>query len=93
MKTRRIGSLEVSVVGFGANNFTSFFGNKYEEADAARLIDAVLDAGINLIDTAEEYSTLTQFGDGQSEQLLGAVLGSRRDDVVIATKLDRKSVV
>jgi aryl-alcohol dehydrogenase-like predicted oxidoreductase len=86
MKTRRIGSLEVSVVGFGANNFTSFFGNKYEEADAARLIDAVLDAGINLIDTAEEYSTLTQFGDGQSEQLLGAVLGSRRDDVVIATK-------
>jgi aryl-alcohol dehydrogenase-like predicted oxidoreductase len=86
MKTRRIGSLEVSVVGFGANNFTNFFGNVYEEADARRLVDAVLDAGITLIDTAEEYSTKSPFGDGQSEQLLGAVLGKRRKDVIIATK-------
>jgi aryl-alcohol dehydrogenase-like predicted oxidoreductase len=86
MKTRRIGSLEVSVVGFGANNFTNFFGNRYEEADAKRLVDAVLDAGITLIDTAEEYSTKSPFGDGQSEQLLGAVLGKRRNDVIIATK-------
>ncbi len=86
MKTRRIGSLEVSVVGFGANNFTNFFGNNYEEADARRLVDAVLDAGITFIETAEEYSTKSSFGDGQSEQLLGAVLGARRNDVVIATK-------
>ena len=53
MKTRRIGSLEVSVVGFGANNFTNFFGNSYSEADARRLVDSVIDAGITLIDTAE----------------------------------------
>lgn len=86
MRTRRIGSLEVSVVGFGANNFTNFFGNSYSEADAKRLVDAVLDAGITLIDTAEEYSTRSPFGDGQSEQLLGAVLGARRNDVVIASK-------
>jgi aryl-alcohol dehydrogenase-like predicted oxidoreductase len=86
MKQRRIESLDVSVVGFGANNFTNFFGNRYEEADAKRLVDAVLDAGINFIDTAEEYSTKSPFGEGQSEQLLGAVLGSRRNDVIIATK-------
>src|SRR5258707_3593875 len=86
MKTRRIGSLEVSVVGYGANNFTNFFGNSYDEAEAGRLIHSVLDAGITLIDTAEEYSTRSPFGDGQSEQLIGAVLGARRNEVVIATK-------
>jgi aryl-alcohol dehydrogenase-like predicted oxidoreductase len=86
MRKRRIGSLEVTVVGFGANNFTNFFGNSFDETDAKRLVDAVLDAGINFIDTAEEYSTSSPFGDGQSEQMLGATLGSRRNDVIIASK-------
>lgn len=76
MRTRKIGSLEVSVAGLGCNNF----GRRVDRAATAEVVGAALDAGIILFDTADIY------GDGLSEEYLGAALGSRRDGVVIATK-------
>jgi aryl-alcohol dehydrogenase-like predicted oxidoreductase len=80
MRFRRLGmsGLAVSVVGVGCNNF----GRRLDERGTAEVVGAALDAGINLFDTADVY------GDprGRSEELLGAALGNRRDDVVIATK-------
>jgi aryl-alcohol dehydrogenase-like predicted oxidoreductase len=74
MRTRRIGSLEVSVVGLGCNNF----GFKLDEAATARVVHAAIDAGVTFLDTADIY--------GDSEVLLGRVLRSRRQQVVLATK-------
>lgn len=49
-------------------------------ADAKAVVHAALDAGVNYFDTAESY------GDGKSEEFLGAAIAGRRDDVLIATK-------
>jgi len=76
METRKIGSLTVSVVGLGCNNFGMRIGSK--ETDA--VVGAALDAGITLFDTADIY------GGTKSEEYLGAALGSRRDGIVLATK-------
>jgi aryl-alcohol dehydrogenase-like predicted oxidoreductase len=76
MKTRKIGSLEVSVVGLGCNNF----GWRIDAAATAEVVDAALAAGINFFDTADIY------GKGQSEEFLGRALGKRREQVLIATK-------
>jgi aryl-alcohol dehydrogenase-like predicted oxidoreductase len=77
MRTSWIGDLEVSVVGLGCNNF----GRALDKVGSAAVVDAALDVGINHFDTASNY------GEGQSESFLGAALGARRDDVVIATKV------
>jgi aryl-alcohol dehydrogenase-like predicted oxidoreductase len=76
MDYRRLGNsgLTVSVVGLGTNNF----GMKLDDAGCREVLDAALDAGITLIDTADSY--------GQSETRLGMLLKGRRDDVVLATK-------
>ncbi len=66
----------VSVVGLGCNNF----GMKIDEDASREVVHAALDSGITHFDTAEMY------GGGKSEEFLGAALGDRRDDVVIATK-------
>ncbi|HUP01798.1 MAG TPA: aldo/keto reductase [Gemmatimonadota bacterium] len=76
MKQRQIGSLHVSVVGLGCNNF----GKRLDEKESAAVVDAALEAGINLLDTANIY------GDGRSEEFIGRALASRRERVVIATK-------
>ncbi|QNN54801.1 aldo/keto reductase [Nocardioides mesophilus] len=68
--------LMVSVVGLGCNAF----GSRIDSAQTQAVVDAALTAGITLFDTADIY------GLGASEELLGKALGSRRDDVVIATK-------
>jgi aryl-alcohol dehydrogenase-like predicted oxidoreductase len=74
MDTRKVGSLDVTVVGLGTNNFGMGMA-----ADAVPpVVDAALDAGINFFDTSDSY--------GESEERLGAALGRRRDDVLIATK-------
>jgi aryl-alcohol dehydrogenase-like predicted oxidoreductase len=90
LKTQKLGSLEVSVVGLGTNNFgTDFFGKSCDLKQATRIISAALDAGVNFLDTAEEYSVRSHNGTGQSEQFIGQALqrlGSRRDEIVIATK-------
>jgi aryl-alcohol dehydrogenase-like predicted oxidoreductase len=77
MRTARLGELEVSVVGLGCNNF----GRALDAEQSAAVVHAALDAGITHFDTASNY------GEGQSEAFLGAALGSRREDVVIATKV------
>src|SRR5690349_1827255 len=76
MEKRKIGSLEVSVVGLGCNNF----GWRIDAPATARVVDAALHAGINFLDTADIY------GNGESEDFLGRALMGRRESVVIATK-------
>lgn len=76
METRKIGSLDVSAVGLGCNNF----GPRLDAAGTAEVVNAALDAGINFFDTADIY------GKGQSEEYLGRALGARRGDVIVATK-------
>ncbi len=76
MQTRPIGSLKVTTVGVGCNNF----GSRLDEAGTEAVVNAALEAGINFFDTADVY------GGGKSEQLLGRALGSKRSDVIIATK-------
>src|ERR1700681_2634356 len=76
MQTRPIGSLQVSVVGLGCNNF----GGRIDYEASAAVVHAALDAGITLFDTADIY------GGTKSEQFLGRALGARRGDVVVATK-------
>jgi len=76
MEQRTIGSLEVSIVGLGCNNL----GRRIDEARAHEVVEAALDAGVTLLDTADVY------GDGLSEEYLGRILEGRRDRVVVATK-------
>ncbi|MBX3140481.1 MAG: aldo/keto reductase [Trueperaceae bacterium] len=76
MDTRKIGSLDVSVVGLGCNNF----GRRLDEAATKGVIDGALAAGVTFLDTADIY------GDGLSETFLGGALRGRRDEFVLATK-------
>ena len=76
METRRIGSLDVSVVGLGCNNF----GRRCDEEATRRVVDASLDAGVTFLDTADIY------GGTKSEEFLGRILQGRHDRVVLATK-------
>jgi len=78
MEYRNLGSsgLRVSVAGLGCNNF----GGRIDLAATMAVVAAALDAGITFFDTARVY------GDGKSEEFLGQALGTRRRDVVIATK-------
>ena len=80
MSYRRLGDsgLVVSVVGIGCNNF----GRKLDGDGTRAVVDAAIDAGITLFDTADIYGT----PHGGSEELLGAALKGRRDQVVLATK-------
>jgi aryl-alcohol dehydrogenase-like predicted oxidoreductase len=76
VENRPIGSLAVSVVGVGCNNF----GGRIDERHSEEVIDAALDAGLNFFDTADMYAN------GKSEELLGRYLGARRREVIVATK-------
>ena len=69
--------LLVSVVGLGCNNF----GGRIDLDASRAVIEAALDDGVTLFDTADIYGS-----DGGSEKALGEILGSRRDQVVLATK-------
>jgi aryl-alcohol dehydrogenase-like predicted oxidoreductase len=76
MDKRALGSLRVSTVGVGCNNF----GARLDQAGATNVVHAALDAGVNFFDTADVY------GATQSERFLGKALGNRRAEAVIATK-------
>jgi aryl-alcohol dehydrogenase-like predicted oxidoreductase len=80
MEKRKIGSLSVSVVGLGCNNF----GRRVDADGTKAVVDAALESGINFFDTADIY------GDGRSEEYLGRALGPRRDEVVVASKFGAK---
>jgi len=81
MRYQQLGrsGLTVSVVGLGTNNF----GGRLDLAGSRPVLEAALDAGINLIDTSDSYGSR-----GASETIIGEVLASsgRRDEAVIATK-------
>ena len=78
MQQRRLGNsgLQVSLAGLGTNNF----GMRLDYEQSASVVSSALDAGITFFDTADIY------GGGKSEEYLGRALGSRREDVLIATK-------
>jgi aryl-alcohol dehydrogenase-like predicted oxidoreductase len=69
--------IQVSVLGLGCNNF----GGRADLKQTKRVVDAALTAGITFLDTADVYGNR-----GGSERLLGETLGSRRKDVILATK-------
>ncbi|MGW6947032.1 aldo/keto reductase [Streptomyces xanthophaeus] len=69
--------LQVSAVGLGCNNF----GGRLDARATREVVDAALDSGITLLDTADIYG-----GRGGSERHLGQALKGRRDQVVLATK-------
>ncbi len=79
MRYRSLGSsgLQVSAVGLGCNNF----GRRLDVNGTRAVIDAAIEAGITLFDTADIYG-----GHGASESVMGEVLGPRRDQIVLATK-------
>ena len=76
MNRRMLGSLRVSEVGLGCNNF----GTRLDQDATTSVVLAALDAGVNFFDTADIY------GDLKSEVQLGVALGSRRDEAIIASK-------
>ncbi|MEG3790258.1 aldo/keto reductase [Lysobacter sp. CCNWLW3] len=92
MDTRFLGhsGFKVSVLGFGAGTFGgkgplfSAWGNT-DVAEARRLIEICLEAGVNLFDTADVYS------DGASESILGAAIQGRRDEVILSTKISLRA--
>jgi len=81
MRTRSLGDggPEVSVVGLGTNNF----GGRIDYEQSLAVVDAALDAGVTLFDTADIYSQ------GMSEEFIGRALEGRRDRVLIATKFGK----
>src|SRR5580692_1080814 len=79
--TRALGrtGADVTILGYGAMELRGLpRGPEISDEDAGRLLNAVLDDGINLIDTSPDY--------GRSEELIGTYLGHRRDDFFLASK-------
>lgn len=92
MEYRRLGNsgLVVSALSFGTATFGGtppFFSNwgTTDVAEATRLIDVALDAGVTLFDSADSYSA------GRSEEFLGQAIGERRNRLLIATKANSRS--
>src|ERR1700761_1732176 len=84
MRYRSLGEsgLVVSVAGLGCNNF----GRRLDTDRTRAVVDAAIDAGITLLDTADSYGP-----GGRSEEILGEVLAGRRDQVVLATKFGHRN--
>src|SRR6202035_202668 len=80
MQFRTLGrtGVQVSSLVLGAMNFGSLGRTTQDEVGA--MVSAALEAGINLIDTADVYSQ------GESEEMVGKAIVGRRDDIVLATK-------
>jgi aryl-alcohol dehydrogenase-like predicted oxidoreductase len=79
MRIRNLGrsGLQVSLVGLGCNNF----GGRIDLEASRKVVHQALDLGVTLFDTADIYGE-----NGRSESFLGEILGSRRKDIVLATK-------
>lgn len=80
MKTRKLGPLAVSEIGFGTMSFASTYGSSPDEAEAIRVIRGAYELGVTHFDTAEAYGPWT------NEVLVGKALADLRDRVTIATK-------
>ena len=81
LPTRILGrtGLEVTTLGYGAMSLDTRFGRDVSLDEARTILNAVLDAGINLIDTSPDY--------GPSEEMIGASIEGRRDEYILATKV------
>ncbi|MBO2453032.1 aldo/keto reductase [Actinomadura barringtoniae] len=80
MQHRTLGRTGISVSEFALGTMRLGAWGNTDHADAIRLVHTALDAGINLIDTADQYSS------GEAEQIIGKAIQGRRDEVVLATK-------
>ncbi len=83
MKTRKLGSLEVSALGLGCMGMSAFYGST-DEGEAIATIHRARELGINFLDTAQLYGPMT------NEELVGRAIKGRRDEYVIATKFARR---
>ena len=83
MKTRRLGSLEVSALGLGCMGMSAFYGST-DEGEAIATIQRALELGISFLDTAQLYGPMT------NEELVGRAIAGHRDEYVIATKFARR---
>jgi aryl-alcohol dehydrogenase-like predicted oxidoreductase len=83
VKTRKLGTLEVSELGLGCMGMSAFYGST-DDAESIATIHRALELGINFLDTAQLYGPLT------NEELVGRAIKGRRDDYVIATKFARR---
>ncbi len=79
MENRTLGSLTVSALGLGCMGMSEFYGER-DDRESIATINAFLDAGGSLLDTADMYGPFT------NEKLVGKAIAGRRDDVVVATK-------
>lgn len=80
MKSRRIGSFEVSALGFGCMNLSHAYASPPSPEEGAKVLLAALDLGVNFFDTAALY------GFGKNEELVGKTLKPHRSKIVLASK-------
>ncbi len=78
MEYRKLPNTDLTVSRLSFGNMT--FGSQTDQATAQRMIDRLLDAGVNFLDTANVYNQ------GRAEEMLGAILAGRRQRVILATK-------
>src|SRR5262245_43600526 len=83
MNQRKLGSLTVSVLGLGCMGMSAFYGET-DEQESIATIRRALELGIDFLDTAQLYGTLT------NEELIGRAIEGHRDEYVIATKFARR---
>lgn len=80
MRTRKLGNIEVSAVGYGCMGLSHGYGQTPDKETATKLLREAYDRGCTLFDTAESY------GSGENEALLGETFKAERQNIVIATK-------
>src|SRR5436305_10017339 len=80
MKTRKLGTLEVSELGAGCMSISANYGPPADKAESIKLLRSAHDMGVSFYDTAEVYGPHT------NEELVGEALAPIRDQVVIASK-------
>src|SRR5947209_11673163 len=83
MKTRKLGSLEVSALGLGCMGMSAFYGST-DEAESEATIQRARELGIDFLDTAQLYGPMT------NEEVVGRAVAGHRDEYVIATKFARR---
>src|SRR6202047_4253792 len=83
MKSRKLGSLEVSALGLGCMGMSAFYGST-DEPEAIATIRRALELGVNFLDTAQLYGPMT------NEELVGRAIEGHRGEYVIATKFARR---